>query len=270
MSDVSVDPGALRLMPVPSADVIRRRLEADGEIPLPTFTAMELAAVGAGSPLRGLVASPRFLALDDATVLTGMRGGLQRLAGDRLVEFDGARQAEMGLSGIRIGGDLSNIVAIRRQPALLAPVTLVEPTGGIGNGEARPSQTLLAVLHGLAMDGYGLVGLLEEVISIDSMHSFFMCSPDREPARLLQACRALRSTQEVSVKGPLAISIDVYVPDPIAPRHTKLILSYEAGSVYEDLVIRRGAQGEEWDEVKGGSSLDSDFSKAFLDAVGDS
>lgn len=186
------DPG--ELLPVPSTRVLKRALEYEGSIEFSPFTQWELAAIGAGSPVQGLVLSESLLAAEAETVKDEMILALQDLAARDLVgellesDSEGGVVADSsdGLRSFRLGGDLAIVVAIRRAPALLGIVALVPGEAGLEPRPPDAGDQVLAVLHGFATERDGLLGFLEETLAdaAGAMHRFTLSTPARQAERL--------------------------------------------------------------------------------------
>lgn len=242
------------LLPAPTVDEWRTALDATGSVDLLPFSAMELAAVGAGSPLRGLIADGDFLALVDDELDGALGRARQALTGRGLAGAPrpAGEPASTGAGApvdFDLGGDLAGVVAVRRRPALLAlvsagPAELYRRPGyqsGVG--------AILAVLHGVAVDGIGLFALLEETRTERGMHLFTLATP------AVQAARIFDAWQELESDGPSAVSVQVFVPDPSQPRRTQLVL--EAG------VARLSNDGATWQR----SSPEDGWNALFRSAV---
>jgi hypothetical protein len=202
------------------------------------MSAMELAAVGAGSPLRGLVADQAFLDLDDRNLGEALGRARRALAGRGLVgparpggEPVPARHGGSPVD-FDLGGDLAAVVAVRRQPALIATVSAAAPERYRRPGSHPGSEALLAVLHGVASEVSGLFALLEETRAGRTMHLFTLCTP------AVQGDRIFEAWQELEATGPAAVSVQIFQPDPVAPSRTQLVL--QAG------VARLSADGAAW------------------------
>jgi hypothetical protein len=214
-----------------SVDAVRRELVGQGEIHLQSFSALELAAVAARSPVRGLLASPEMLALDDAAVVAGMILALQSLAIRGLVGMTltkGGHGEEDRSITMPLGGELAMVTAIRRRPPLIGVVS-IRSSGAERPPEALPSEGVVAILHGVAIEGEGLVGLLEESTSPDSRHHFVMNTPPRQAERILRIRDALDAHPDANPVQPgdrfPVISVDLFVPSSTQPMHTRLVLT---------------------------------------------
>jgi hypothetical protein len=213
-------------------------LASTGSVELMSFSAMELAAVGAGSPLRGLVADEAFLDLEDRNLGEALGRARRALAGRGLVGPAGpgrdsvaARDGDSQVD-FELGGDLAAVVAVRRQPALIATVSAAAPDRYRRPGSHPGSEARLAVLHGVASEASGLFALLEETRAGRTMHLFTLCTPAAQGDRIFEAW------QELEANGPAAVSVQVFRPDPVSPRRTQLVL--QAG------VARLSADGAAW------------------------
>lgn len=232
------------LLEPPSQAQLLAVLSARGELPMPSFTAIELAAVGAGSPLRGLVASPRFLAMTDEELAGGMAGALDKLAAEGALERPEPNTAS-GKTAM-LGGPLSTIVGVRRSPAVLVTVTLAARRALNASDPVDPSAQLLAALHGMAVQGMGLVGLLEETRTPEDDHNFVLCTPSRAAERLwITAARlqeAERAQADNGLPEEIGLAMDVFHPDPVEPSHLKLVLSPVKEGEGPGLMIARTAK----------------------------
>ena len=238
----------------PSTAVWRQALVERSEIELDSFSDLELAAVGAGSPVRGLVASSEIFALDEVALTSALAAALRGLEARGLV---GPPRAATGVGAggplgsvpIPLGGDLATVVAIRRAPALVAVVSAVPPAAVRFPGQPGADEAIFAILHGFAVEGVGLVGLLEEVLSPGRMHCFTLCTPARQAERLLESWATLGESESGGASGPgeaggprppgADLSVHVYVPDPVLPSHTQLALlgSAPAGDLDRPVVV---------------------------------
>jgi hypothetical protein len=272
-------------LPAPTVDSWRHRLSSAGSVvDLGGFTPMELAAVGAGSPLRGLVATRSFLETDDERLAEEMQSALDGLVGRGLAEpvragdvgagpvarggSDdlagvgpvavrlGGDLAGVGPVAVRLGGDLAGLVAVRRRPALVGVVSLVDPRRASQPFEAGPADPVLAVFHGLAVEGQGLVGLIEETLDPGDadrpVHRFVLATPAHEAERIVQAYVALGG----DINKGLALASRVLVPHLSTPVQHLLVI--ESGRA------RCCADGATWSEEVG---LDR-WSDVFGRAVG--
>ncbi len=215
---------------------------AAGLVELPAFSTMELAAVGAGSPLRGLVADETFLDLDDRHLTEGLdraRQGLMErgLAGAPVA----ARNRPAGQVNIPLGGDLAAIVAVRRSPAFVATVCAASPETYRRPGGAPGREAVLAVLHGVASAAAGTFALLEETTTRRGMHLFTLCTPAAQAVRVLNAWR------ELETEGPAAVSVQVLVADELRPRRTQLVIHAGVARLSSDgATWQRSLPEEDW------------------------
>jgi len=217
----------------PGIGAMHHELLARREIILQSFSALELAAVAAGSPLRGLLATTEMLALDDASTEAGLIVALHGLTERGLVApsvaEEGRGNEESHGIALPLGGDLAMVTAIRRHPALMGVVTVTGSTKPEGAVPVAPFNGVIGVLHGLAIEGVGLVGLLEESLAPDSWHHFVMSTPERQAQRILKVRRALvadLASNPVQIADrDLVLAVDLYVPDETQPRHTRLTLT---------------------------------------------
>ena len=230
---------------------------------LSSFSSIELAAVGAGSPIRGLVADGAFLALDDATLAEMLGRARHGLADRGLVGVARpARRSELDTGPIgdgparegdpvdfQLGGDLAGIVAVRRAPALLGTVSAGPPELYRHPGSHPESEAVLAVLHGVASEGVGLIALLEETTVGPGVHLFTLNTPAAQATRIFDAW------QDLETDGPAAVSVQVFVPHPARPRRVQLVL--ETG------VARLSHEGSRWQR----STPEDGWSNLFRGAV---
>ncbi len=237
------------LQPAPTVASWRERLTAAATVELTGFSGMELASVGAGSPVRGLVATDLFLATPGPALAESLERARQslvdrRLAGPPVPSDDDPRVVRMPL-----GGDLAGIVAVRRQPALVATVSAAAPESVEHPGPASAIPAVLAVLHGVAGADSGLLALLEETVVPGDIHLFSLSTPEA------QALRILGAWEELEGDGPAAVSVHVFVPDPEQPRHAQLVL--QTG------VARMSTDGVSWQR----SCPDYDWPQLFVIAT---
>lgn len=249
---------APELLPAPTVAEWRSRLAEVGTLELMPFTRTELACVGAGSPVRGLLADDGFLSLDGEDLQAAMARARRGLTERGLVGEPRPSPSDPSRLEMPLGGDLAGIVAVRRSPALIAtvgagPEDLVRRPGG-DPAAAR----LIAVLHGVGVvdagdaggagEG-GLLGLLEETTTSRGLHLFALSTPAAEADRILETWQLLAED------GPAALSVHVFVPDASSPRHTQLAL--QAG------VARMSSDGLTWQR----SFPDYAWSDLFVSAV---
>ena len=218
------------LQPAPTVASWRERLARSGTVELTSFSGMELASVGAGGPLRGLVATDAFLTIADGELNESLerarRGLVERgLAGP--ARPGGGR----GRVVMELGGDLAGIVAVRRSPALVASVSAAGPDAVEHPTPSSAASAVLAVLHGVTAAEGGLFALLEETLAGD-VHLFSLSTPEAQAMRILEACQVLEDD------GPVSVSVHVFVPHPVQPRHVQLAL--------EPGVARMSTDGVSW------------------------
>ncbi len=232
------------LQTAPTVDSWRERLTAAATVELAGFSGMELASVGAGSPVRGLVATDLFLAtagpalaesLDRARRSLAERG----LAGRPVPSDDDPRVVRMPL-----GGDLAGIVAVRRQPALVATVSAAAPESVEHPAPPSAIPAVLAVLHGVAGADGGLFAFLEETVVPEDVHLFSLSTPEA------QAVRILGAWEELERDGPAAVSVHIFVPDPDRPRHAQLVLQSGVARMSTDGVSwQRSCPDYDWPQL---------------------
>jgi hypothetical protein len=229
---VDTEPAAPDLRPSPTVKDWLHRLDRTGIADLSSFSAMELAAVGAGSPIRGLVADDTFMDLDDQRVGDGLARALHGLHERGLAGPPVPSDEQPGTTRIQLHGDLAGIVAVRRSPALVATVAAAPPATFRRPGGDVDAAAVLAVLHGVASNRLGLFATLEETTTGPGTHLFSLCTP------AAQADRIFAAWKELDADGPAAVSVQVFTPDPDRPRRTQLVI--QAG------VVRVSSDGANW------------------------
>lgn len=217
------------LLPAPTVTDWRNRLAEASTVELMPFTRRELASVGAGSPVRGLVADESFLALGDEEVDVVLRHAREGLAARGLAGPPAVSPEDPSRIRIPLGGDLAAIVAVRRAPALVATVGAGPPELVRRPGGDPGASTVLAVLHGVTggADG-GVLALLEETATGRGLHLFALSTPAAQAGRIRDAWRQLEE------EAPTAVSVHVFIPDSIAPRHIQLALQSGVARVSSD------------------------------------
>lgn len=246
---------AATLSAPPSTAQMLAVLSLHGELQMPSFTAVELAAVGAGSPLRGLVAGPNFLAMSDRELAAGMAAAIQRLTAEGMLESQKETGASTGAAP-SLGGPLSTIVGLRRSPAVVVTVTLAARGALDAPTPVEPSTRLIAALHGMAVEGKGLVGLLEETIAGDD-HHFVLCTPERAAERLWITAERLQQAEVDGAAGRrpperVGLAVDIFHPDPAQPRHLKLVVApaNAEGPDTTQKVVHCSARPGDWESTR--------------------
>jgi hypothetical protein len=266
-----------RFIEPPNVNAVHQELQNRREMRLMPFTAIELASAVAKSPLHGLLASPEMLALDDDSVMAGLLVALNELADRGLaaatLDEDASAWAD-GLAddvGLKFGGDLAIVSAIRRQPALLGVVRVGSSSEPSSDQAGVNPGGVIAALHGFAVEQAGLVGLLEESQSPDSVHHFVLNTPGRQAERIFQTRAGLVANPgaiPVHIgSAELVVAVDIYVPHVKSPRHTRLVLANSGSKNNEDqLVVQFSNSGGTWEERSAGDAGEG-WIALFEDAV---
>lgn len=206
-------------------------LQEVGATELCAFSQMELAAAGASSPLKGLVASASFLDLDDREFdeqITAAREGLIRRGLASAPSRGSNPDPTEETYDFKLGGDLAAVTAIRRDPALLGSISVVPVERVERPSNQSAADGVMAVMHGVAAGGLGLFALLEETLTAGAIHYFAIATPRAQAERVVDAYRELLEAAEV------AMSVHIYVPDRERPRHTQLALVGEEARMSTD------------------------------------
>lgn len=193
-----------------------RWLAEGADVPLPALDPAELRALGAHSPVLGLVEPVPADPAEHAAAV-------ERLTSRGLLTGPDVEQPVTRPAGV-----VAEMLAVRAQPALVATVS-VRPEGD--GTPAAPtaagwSGPTIAVLHGVALADGDLVGLLEETVESSGTHRFTLCTPSGQAERLFEAWVDL--CQDGT---PVGICCHVFVPDPEAPRHGELVLEADRDGV---------------------------------------
>ncbi|MCU1488871.1 MAG: hypothetical protein JWM85_276 [Acidimicrobiaceae bacterium] len=222
------------------------RLNAEGELRLASFTSEELVAVGADSPLQGLVISERLAALGPIPLTAALSAALRSLVARGFVHPEGTDlsaagpgfgspdrhgperfgQGEFDVGGfdeeeldeeltveIPLSGDLAVVVALRRSPAVVAVAFAPRPT----DRNAPPRWGLhraQAILHGFAAEPEGALGILEERRSPLGIHAFVLRTLADETAVLAGQLALLLETpsEQLASVDAWAFDLEVAVP----------------------------------------------------------
>ncbi|GEM_PF-6838416 len=235
------------------------RLLAEGELVLAAFTSEELVAVGADSPLRGLVISERLTSMGPIPLTAALSTALRGLVAREFVRPDDVEGDVDGPEDepleIPLEGDLAIVVALRRTPSLVGIVSAIDPRldDVLRPGFAQRARAG-AVLHGFAAEGVGLIGVLEERRTPIGIHHFTLRTVEREMEVLRDALLAGGTgTGLVSLPGGAATSqlrVEFAVPDEDEPIHlvVELTLEEDEGGVPMvrlRRIARSGASDEE-------------------------
>lgn len=224
-----------------------------GERHLASFTSEELVAVGADSPLQGLVTSERVASMGPIPLTAALSAALRGLVARGFVHPEGAatgpasaasppasadRQLqqlldrlgeEEGEISVPLSGDLAVVVALRRAPALVCLVSEPSRRDLARRGPLAHRRTD-AVLHGVR-DERGLGGFLEERRSALGIHAFALRRLEEQTRAL---CTSLASRAEASdpelPPGRCETAIEVATPDQPDRPSVRLLLAYEPGT----------------------------------------
>lgn len=240
-----------------NAEALVARLLSGGDHRLASFTSEELVAVGADSPLQGLVISERLAAMGPIPLTAALSTALRGLIARGFVHPEGAAVAaggaprsdrllqqvldalggEAGSGGpnapeavsVPLSGDLAVVVAVRRAPALVALVSEPSRADLARRGPLAHRRTD-AILHGFTAEGVGLAGFLEERRSALGIHSFVLRSLDQQ-TRSLSTALAHRAHQPSAdgPAGPCEVAFEVAVPDGSGRAGVRLVVGVEPG-----------------------------------------
>lgn len=233
------------------AEALLERLHDEGERRLASFTSEELVAVGADSPVQGLVISERLEHMGPipltAALSTALRGlvarGFVHPAGaaaggaatrsDRHLQhvLDALSGAESGrddgeVVSVPLSGELAIVVALRRSPALVCLVSEPSRDDLARRGPLAHRRTD-AILHGFADEGR-LAGFLEERRSALGIHSFVLRTLENEADAL---CRDLETRAREPLGddagGTCELALEVAAPGPRERPGVRLLVSLE-------------------------------------------
>lgn len=189
------------------------RLASDGEVELPSFTSEELVAVGANSPLPGLLISERLSDMGPipltAALGAALRGLVARgyidpeLVASELHAEGGAEEVDVPLEG-----DLALVVGLRRAPDFVGLVSA--PTPGALAGLTLASSGKTAVIwHGLVEAGAPAV--LEERRSPLGVHSFTLRTLPRAARALVAWLQEEAAGRRADASG-VACELELALP----------------------------------------------------------
>ena len=277
---------------------------SEGEHRLASFTSEELVAVGADSPLQGLVLSERLAAMGPIPLAAALSAALRGLVARGFVHPEGAtpggpgsradRQLDrlldalgdgspddgdgIGVDGIGGGGsgevtvplsgDLAAVVAIRRAPALVCLVS--EPTRRdlVRRGPLAHRRTD-AILHGVAGGG-GLAGILEERRTALGIHGFVLRGVAEETQALCASLAERAVTPDPDLPtGRSETAIEV-APVGAPPRPSvRLLVAYEPDAALPGRISWAGGPGTPATEQLGAVDLPVRLAEVLASAVGD-
>jgi hypothetical protein len=242
----------LRAEPRSTLELIARAAR-EGEIALPSFSAFELMAVAAGSPVRGLVADSDFLSMDDDSLLAEIEAAAASLVERKrvMVGDDASRPFEMAW-------DLAAIVNMRRRPAAVGVVSLaaVDPAPNF-----EPATHILAVAHGVALEKTRLAAFLEETLVRAPLHDFYLCTAERLAERILKAYLGLVHVFD----GRLTCYTDVYILG--GQRRTRLALA-ASGDKNARKVMAYSSSGErDWREATVIDDAGGRWTELFMESL---
>ena len=192
------------------------RLAAGGETLLPSFTSEELVAIGANSPLPGLLISERLSEMGPIPLTAALGAALRGLVARAYVDPD-AVTAELAAEDgpeeidIPLGGDLALIVGIRRSPDFVGLVSGPKPAALAGLSLASAAKTEV-VLHGLIRPDGPFV--LEERRTPLGVHAFALRTLPREASALVHWLRSVAvegDARRSDVEG-IAVEIELALP----------------------------------------------------------
>jgi hypothetical protein len=238
----------------PAAVLLARLLRALFVRCLPGTT-FELVVAGARSPLKGLVATPAFLALGDQRLSHELLVAPERLAKEHFLVEAVVSSCGDSRAVVRPCGALEFVVRVREAPTLVAVVTVVrrrsfaEPFGDMG--DAR----LSVALFGFRLEPDNRVGVLGEVIGPDGIHYFLLATLEAEAERLrrgflqMTALRTSGEPSQSSTAGGVGLVVDSFRPKYATPARQRLVM-IRSPSVPEGddagLVFRWSRHGEGW------------------------
>jgi hypothetical protein len=238
------------------ADARLGQLREEGDRPLASFTSEELVAVGADSPIQGLVTSERLASMGPIPLTAALSSALRSLVARGFVHLEGAAQTRGGprsdrrlrhlldalvaeeaggggttareVLSVPLSGDLAVVVALRRAPALVCLVSEPSRADLARRGPLAHHHTD-AILHGFAEEGR-LSGFLEERRSALGIHHFVLRSFENQIATLCAglATRAAEAFESVAA-GTSEVSLDVIVPGHVPRRGVRLLVVLETG-----------------------------------------
>lgn len=248
------------------ADALPPELRGEGERRLASFTSEELVAVGADSPLQGLVISERLASMGPIPLTAALSAALRGLIARGFVHPDGAAAGGAGprndrhlqrlldaLAGegeedegevsVPLSGDLAVVVALRRAPALVCLVS--EPTRrDLALRGPLAHRRTDAILHGFTTEGNELAGFLEERRSALGIHSFVLRGLEDETRALCAGLAARAEAPDPDLPaGPCEMVLEVATPeDPDRPS-VRLLVTFEPGDDEPGRISWPGAPG---------------------------
>lgn len=215
------------------------QLATEGEVRLPSFTSEELVAVGANSPLRGLLISERLSEMGPIPLTAALGAALRSLVARGYVDPD-VVAAELATEDgtdevdVPLEGELALVVGLRRSPDFVGLVSAPKPAALAGLSLASAGKTEI-VLHGLLRAAGPAV--LEERRSPLGVHRFALRSLSVE-AHALVAWLQGELTSEGGARradaGGIAVEVELALPGS----------SDELGSVRHQWSVVLDASGE--------------------------
>lgn len=234
------------------AQALVARLRAEGELRLASFTSEELVAVGADSPLPGLVISDRLATLGPVPLTAALSAALRGLvargfAHPELASAPGDvglgladRQLQQVLDSLSaaapagdaaslpLSGDLAAVVTLRRAPAVVCLVS--EPTQeDLARRGPLAHRRTDAILHGFTSDDAELAGFLEERRSALGIHAFVLRTLERE-CQALCAGLLSRAAEPFGGGGRCEDVLEVAWPDDPERPSVRLLVAVEPGA----------------------------------------
>jgi len=241
------------------------RAEADGEVPLGSYDGWTLAAVGAGSPLRGLVLTDEMRAMDANDFFARLALAREELGfvaaapGVPPPNGNGDAAPQDGIVEFELPSPLNFIVAARRAPAYIGLAFVTD------HDDIAPGPQLKVgwrgferVLHGVWAED-GTIGVLDERRDPQGVHEFVLRSPATEAASLYDGFQARPNLSEHQL-----LSVHVFHQDPARPRHDEVRFSYEEGTPTSRSASEDGTA---WTETRRGDKAQAGWIELLAGAL---
>lgn len=251
-----------------------------GERRLASFTSEELVAVGADSPLQGLVISERVASMGPIPLTAALSAALRGLVARGFVHPEGATpsavpasadrqlqrlldgldeegdEEEEGALSVPLSGDLAVVVALRRSPSLVCLVSEPSRRDLARRGPLAHRRTD-AVLHGIRGE-QGLDGFLEERRSALGIHGFVLRGLEDETRALCTSLAERAETPDPDLPpGRCETAIEVATPDDPERPSVRLLVAYEPGAPEPGRIAWAGGPGTPASETLDAAQLPS-------------
>ena len=263
----------------------------EGERRLASFTSEELVAVGADSPLQGLVISERLASMGPVPLTAALSAALRGLVARGFVHLEGAAAAGpparadrdpqrlldaladgLGPEGgqdlsVPLSGDLAVVVALRRAPSLVCLVSEPSRRDLALRGPLAHRRTD-AILHGVPGDAGELVGFLEERRSALGIHDFVLRSLAAETRALCADLAARTEAPDAGLPaGRCETAIEVATPDDPDRPSLRLLVTYEPGAPQPGRISWPGGPGTPAEETMAAARLPERLAELLVRAA---